>query len=131
MRDLTQIDDWFLSRLDKIAALGKDTDFWASLKPQVASLDGGAKEALLRAKQLGFTDVQIAEYLGVSDDDVRAARKACGVIPRVKQIDTLAAEYAAETNYLYTTCRAARTSDLGRTRTDFAQSCSSSTRVEA
>ncbi|KAH8060504.1 carbamoyl-phosphate synthase [Aureococcus anophagefferens] len=72
VRELTKIDDWFLSRLEKIAALG-------------------------------FTDDQIAKQLGTSDDAVRAARKALGVTPVVKQIDTLAAEYAAQTNYLYTT----------------------------
>merc|ERR1719327_1576466 len=104
VRDLTKIDDWFLSRLDKIAATGKDKDKWASLKPLIQSHYEAATSMLREIKQLGFTDEQIANFCGgLTDDDVRACRKALGVIPRVKQIDPLAAEYAAETNYLYTT----------------------------
>ncbi|KAH8060798.1 carbamoyl-phosphate synthase [Aureococcus anophagefferens] len=101
VRELTKIDDWFLSRLEKIAAVGRDGAFWAALKTDLAA--GAGADALRRAKQLGFTDDQIARQLGTSDDAVRAARKALGVTPVVKQIDTLAAEYAAQTNYLYTT----------------------------
>ena len=101
VRELTKIDDWFLSRLEKIAAVGRDGDFWAALKTDLAA--GAGADSLRRAKQLGFTDDQIAKQLGTSDDAVRAARKALGVTPVVKQIDTLAAEYAAQTNYLYTT----------------------------
>ena len=96
VRDLTKIDDWFLSRLDNIAATGKDTDTWAALTPLIQSHDEKATSLLREIKQLGFTDEQIANFCGgLSDDDVRACRKALGVIPRVKQIDTLAAEYAA------------------------------------
>ena len=74
------------------------------MKPLIQSHDAKATSLLREIKQLGFTDEQIANFCGgLSDDDVRACRKALGVIPRVKQIDTLAAEYAAETNYLYTT----------------------------
>ena len=101
VRELTKIDDWFLSRLEKIAAVGRDGGFWAALKGDLAA--GAGADSLRRAKQLGFTDDQIAKQLGTSDDAVRAARKALGVTPVVKQIDTLAAEYAAQTNYLYTT----------------------------
>ena len=101
VRELTKIDDWFLSRLEKIAAVGRDGGFWAALKTDLAA--GAGADSLRRAKQLGFTDDQIAKQLGTSDDAVRAARKALGVTPVVKQIDTLAAEYAAQTNYLYTT----------------------------
>jgi carbamoyl-phosphate synthase (ammonia) len=104
VRDLSQIDDWFLSRLENIAAVGRDTEKWACLGTLIKKGDPAATQLLREAKQLGFADEQIAKLCGsLSDDDVRACRKALGVIPRVKQIDTLAAEYAAETNYLYTT----------------------------
>ncbi len=58
---------------------------------------------LLACKQLGFSDRQIGRLTGHSESGVRAARIAQGVTPWVKQIDTLAAEFPAHTNYLYTT----------------------------
>ncbi|WP_375437223.1 carbamoyl-phosphate synthase (glutamine-hydrolyzing) large subunit [uncultured Hymenobacter sp.] len=101
---LTRIDHWFLQRLYTIFQLGN----------QLASLRGtglGALETtLLRdAKKAGFSDQQIAvKLLGEGDvkaDEllVRARRKALGVLPVIKQIDTLAAEFPAKTNYLYST----------------------------
>lgn len=59
-----------------------------------------------RAKQMGFSDQQIASSTGVTEDTARAYRKTLGVTPFVKRIDTLAAEYPAHTNYLYTTYNA-------------------------
>ena len=59
-----------------------------------------------RAKKMGFSDSQIADLVDTSEDVVRAARKAHGITPFVKRIDTLAAEYPAHTNYLYTTYNA-------------------------
>ncbi len=59
-----------------------------------------------RAKQMGFSDQQIANLTDATEDTVRAHRKALGVTPFVKRIDTLAAEYPAHTNYLYTTYNA-------------------------
>jgi len=94
---LTKIDMWMLRKLEAI------TDF------RVTHLDGQPLSALdglklLKAKQLGYSDRQIARFLeGASEDEVRARRKELGVLPRVKQIDTLAAEYPAQTNYLYLT----------------------------
>jgi carbamoyl-phosphate synthase large subunit len=61
---------------------------------------------MLKAKRMGFSDIQIADLLSVSEDVVRAHRKSLGVTPFVKRIDTLAAEYPATTNYLYTTYNA-------------------------
>ena len=55
------------------------------------------------AKRLGFSDKQIAYLWGVDEDEVRRLRKRLGIIPVVKQIDTLAAEWPAKTNYLYVT----------------------------
>ena len=69
------------------------------------SLDTTNAEQLLDAKQLGFSDIQIASLMqgGSSEQDVRAKRKGWNIKPFVKQIDTLAAEYPAQTNYLYMT----------------------------
>jgi carbamoyl-phosphate synthase large subunit len=60
-------------------------------------------DLLREAKQAGFADRQIAALMGVEEQHVRATREACGIVPCVKQVDTLAAEYPAQTNYLYLT----------------------------
>ena len=59
-----------------------------------------------RAKCMGFSDAQIADLITSTEDVVRAHRKSLGITPFVKRIDTLAAEYPAHTNYLYTTYNA-------------------------
>ena len=61
---------------------------------------------MLRAKRMGFADQQIADLISSTEDAVRAHRKHLNVTPFVKRIDTLAAEYPAHTNYLYTTYNA-------------------------
>ena len=63
-------------------------------------------DLMQRAKKMGFGDPQIADIVGSTEEAVRARRKSLGVIPFVKRIDTLAAEYPAHTNYLYTTYNA-------------------------
>ena len=101
---LTRIDRWFLQRLENII----QTD--ARLR-RVESLDKLDADLLRRAKQHGFSDFQIARAIGLGqkmDMDsavlmLRTYRKSIGVLPVVKQIDTLAAEYPAQTNYLYLT----------------------------
>ena len=83
--DATQIDPWFLRHLQQIAEEGQ----------QLAELD------LKRAKKLGFSDRQIAMAKGTSEDDVRAERKAKGIIPGYRLVDTCAAEFEAYTPYFY------------------------------
>lgn len=61
---------------------------------------------MTRAKKMGFSDIQIADLVSDKEDAVRAYRKSLGITPFVKRIDTLAAEYPATTNYLYTTYNA-------------------------
>ena len=61
---------------------------------------------MLRAKRMGFSDKKIADIISSTEDTVRAQRKSLNVTPFVKRIDTLAAEYPAHTNYLYTTYNA-------------------------
>ena len=63
-------------------------------------------ELMQRAKRMGFSDAHIADLISTSELVVRAHRKALGITPFVKRIDTLAAEYPAHTNYLYTTYNA-------------------------
>lgn len=60
----------------------------------------------MKAKKMGFSDRQIAKAVGSTEDEVRARRKNFGITPFVKKIDTLAAEFPADTNYLYTTYNA-------------------------
>ncbi|TMW60483.1 hypothetical protein Poli38472_000525 [Pythium oligandrum] len=96
VHQITKIDTWFLTRLQRIA----DVDVNLTAK---SALEAVTKEELIEAKQLGFSDRQLARMLSCSDDDIRAKRKHLGIEPSVKQIDTLAAEYPAQTNYLYMT----------------------------
>ena len=104
IHDLTKIDKWFLYKLKHIIDIDEKLK-----KSNINTID---KELLLEAKINGFTDFQIARAIGLENDSpnmhkammiVRRHRKALGIIPVVKQIDTLAAEYPAQTNYLYVT----------------------------
>ncbi|EEH46345.1 carbamoyl-phosphate synthase arginine-specific large chain [Paracoccidioides brasiliensis Pb18] len=99
VHELTKIDKWFLYKLQNIV------DLQNTLK-EIGSLFGIQKEMMLKAKKMGFSDKQIALCVGATEDDVRARRKSFGIRPWVKKIDTLAAEFPADTNYLYTTYNA-------------------------
>lgn len=99
IHELTKIDEWFLYKLRNIA------DVYHELE-EIGSLFGLKKELISKAKKMGFSDKQIAMCVGSTEDDVRARRKGFGIRPFVKKIDTLAAEFPANTNYLYTTYNA-------------------------
>lgn len=105
IHELTKIDKWFLHKLKHII------DIDESLK-KCTSINVLDKELLRTAKVYGFTDFQIARAVGLEREVgnmakagliVRQLRKNFGILPVVKQIDTLAAEYPAQTNYLYVT----------------------------
>ncbi len=104
IHELTKIDRWFLQKLYKIHETDKELHACTSINV----LDN---ELLRKAKVQGFTDFQIARAVGMEKEmdiekailAVRARRKQAGILPVVKQIDTLAAEYPAQTNYLYLT----------------------------
>lgn len=104
IHELTKIDRWFLQKLYKI----HETDRELHACTSINVLDN---ELLRKAKVQGFTDFQIARAVGMEKEmdiekailAVRARRKQAGILPVVKQIDTLAAEYPAQTNYLYLT----------------------------
>lgn len=95
---LSSIDPWFINKIKNIIEMERILRKEAR---KVAS--GDAPDLLRRAKQLGFSDAQIAECIGLSVSEVRLLRKRLNIVPVVKQIDTLAAEWPAKTNYLYFT----------------------------
>ena len=104
IHDLTKIDRWFLQKLYKIHQTDKELHACTSINVL-------GNDLLRKAKVQGFTDFQIARAVGMEQEmdiekailAVRARRKQAGILPVVKHIDTLAAEYPAQTNYLYLT----------------------------
>ncbi len=105
IHDLTKIDKWFLQKLRRILDTAEELESYSKLEDVPVEL-------IRLSKQQGFSDFQIAravlkEGMNVDNEkfalEVRNIRKANGIIPVVKQIDTLAAEYPAKTNYLYLT----------------------------
>ncbi len=106
VHELTKIDRWFLEKLMNIMNTSKELEQWGANHKQMADLPD---ELLRRAKVQGFSDFQVARaihYEGDLEDGalcVRRHRQERGILPVVKQIDTLAAEYPAQTNYLYLT----------------------------
>ena len=70
------------------------------------ALESVDEELMRTAKKMGFSDPHIADLVASTEDEVRARRKSFGITPFVKRIDTLAAEFPAHTNYLYTTYNA-------------------------
>ncbi len=106
IHELTKIDKWFLYKLENIMEISKELHEWGNNHIQLSELP---KELLYQAKRQGFSDFQVARAIGWQGDmedgilAVRQYRKSVGIVPVVKQIDTLAAEYPAQTNYLYLT----------------------------
>ena len=101
LHDITGIDCWFLEQLSELVEVLKDIK---RHRPILRSLPAKLERScLLLFKQYGYSDVQIATEIGVTEADIRIRRKRLGVKPFVFQIDTLAAEFPAATNYLYTT----------------------------
>ena len=90
----TGIDRWFLERIHACAKIQKQiTKAGKSIEPEI----------LRKAKQMGFSDRSIAGYMDIAPEELRQKRLALGITPVVKQIDTLAGEFPAQTNYLYLT----------------------------
>lgn len=91
---LTSIDEWFLQKIKKVV------DLEQRLRKSRKKI---SKNLLLEAKRLGFSDKQLALALGQSEPKIRNLRKKLKIFPAAKQIDTLAGEWPAKTNYLYLT----------------------------
>jgi carbamoyl-phosphate synthase large subunit len=126
VHELTRIDRWFLGKMANIlacekkvaavaakaaaakAAAGKAAAMDASpdagsARPKVGPEGHLGRELLLEAKRLGFSDARLAEILGTGEGEMREEREKAGIRPAFKRIDTLAAEYPAQSNYLYAT----------------------------
>jgi len=96
LHEMTRIDRWFLQRLHDIHE--------TAVAVTASGGDGSLDAALLAdAKRAGFSDAQLARLCGLEEDVISEKRRAAGIHPVVKRIDTLAAEYPAQTNYLYLT----------------------------
>jgi carbamoyl-phosphate synthase large subunit len=95
IHELTRIDKWFLYKIKNIVE--------CEARIRSHKLGGVGPDLLAEAKRKGFSDKQIALITGSTEMRVREKRKKAGITPAVKQIDTLAAEYPARTNYLYVT----------------------------
>ncbi|CAG0885196.1 unnamed protein product [Cyprideis torosa] len=95
LHDLTKIDLWFLEKLKNIVDMQTKLE-----KTRADQLD---RDILLRAKQLGFSDKQVAAFVESTELAIRNKRIGMGVKPVIKQIDTVAGEFPASTNYLYLT----------------------------
>jgi carbamoyl-phosphate synthase large subunit len=113
VRRLTKIDGWFLHKIAKVLETEQEL---RSLKGEGRREKGEVEDSslsspssllppslLARAKRLGFSDSRIGEFLGMGELEIRSIREEYRIRPAVKQIDTLAAEYPAKTNYLYMT----------------------------
>ena len=100
VHEKTRIDRWFLAKLANIVALKSAVRERGMRERPLESLSAPELRAL---KGAGFSDRQLARYLGSTEAVVRRRRAQLGVTPFVKQIDTLAAEFPAQTNYLYMT----------------------------
>ena len=99
VHELSKIDKWFLHKIQNIVDCTHELQ-------AIGSLFGIKKELMMKAKKMGFSDKQIATAVHSTEDEIRARRKNFGIRPWVKKIDTLAAEFPADTNYLYTTYNA-------------------------
>ena len=106
IHELTKIDRWFLQKLHGIMQTSKELHAYDMKGIKRWRID---PELIRTAKKQGFSDFQIARAIGLDEEPekgsmlVRQFRKEKGILPVVKQIDTLAAEYPAQTNYLYLT----------------------------
>lgn len=93
--NLSHIDKWFLFKLKRVAEIADQLSLFTTQEPP--------ENLLLKAKQAGFSDKQIAILCHTEEKRVRDRRHLSGIMPVIRQIDTLAAEYPASTNYLYLT----------------------------
>jgi carbamoyl-phosphate synthase large subunit len=93
IHNLSKIDRWFLFKLQNVAQIADDLSLFKENRPP--------EQLLRRAKRAGFSDEQIALLCNVEESEVRNWRLTDGLVPFIRQIDTMAGEYPAQTNYLY------------------------------
>lgn len=104
--ELTKIDKWFLERLWNIECTYRE------MEAVSGGLEALPEEMILKAKKLGFSDIQIARVAGCTEKEVRSRRISYGIKPFVKHIDTIKSSASKEDNYLYTTYNAT-SNDIG------------------
>ena len=92
---LTKIDPWFLVQIEEIVKI--------ELELEKTTLDALSKDELLKLKQKGFSDRRLARQLKTTDKIIRDKRRALGIRPVYKRVDTCAAEFATNTAYMYST----------------------------
>lgn len=106
---ITKIDPWFLYNIQQIVSLEKELSSYRPIVDKQAKSGKEhipspvTKEIMLKAKQYGFSDRQLAHIWGTTEKSVRQLRKSLGVIPSFKVVDTCAAEFEAYTPYYYST----------------------------
>ena len=100
--ELTKIDKWFLYKIESIVNTEQELKQGA-LNSNYGKDANKTNELIKKAKMKGFSDKQLAIIFGCEELDIRELRKKFGILPAVKQIDTLAGEFPAETNYIYLT----------------------------
>ena len=93
VQQLTNVDRWFLHKVRRLVEL--ETEL------RETTLEKITREELLHAKKLGFNDAQLAQLLGCGEMELRKKRKAWGIVPVYKMVDTCAGEFEAETPYYY------------------------------
>jgi carbamoyl-phosphate synthase large subunit len=101
---LSQIDRWFLQRLQRLVAMETRLKVHGRAIAALADTldsDAPAADLLREAKRIGFSDRQIAEYAGLPESLIRSLRRAFGIVPTYKMVDTCAAEFEAATPYFY------------------------------
>jgi carbamoyl-phosphate synthase large subunit len=103
---LTKIDPWFLVQIEEIVKI--------ELELEKTTLDALSKEELLKLKQKGFSDRRLARQLKTTDKVIREKRRALGIRPVYKRVDTCAAEFATNTAYMYSTYEGFVTGPFGR-----------------
>jgi carbamoyl-phosphate synthase large subunit len=101
---LSQIDRWFLHKLHNLVAMETRLRVHGraiSALADTLDADGADADLLREAKRMGFSDRQIADFTGLPERLVRSLRKAFGIVPTYKMVDTCAAEFEAVTPYFY------------------------------
>jgi carbamoyl-phosphate synthase large subunit len=98
---MTGIDPWFLDQLQQIVDLEKRLG--TGIREELADVSFVGAPLLREAKRMGFSDVRLAQLAGKTEAEVRAARKAAGIVPVYKRVDTCSAEFESFTPYLYST----------------------------
>jgi carbamoyl-phosphate synthase large subunit len=102
--EITKIDKWFLQNLYEIIEIEDDVRAFAKKNKTLTVKNRESfRDTIYRAKQYGFSDIQLSKIFKTSEDEIRSTRKKLGIKPVYKMVDTCAAEFEAFTPYMYST----------------------------